>query len=96
MTFDVLCTFDLKNASRQDYEVAYAVLKQLGLVPAVKGSKSDVVIPTTTVMGRLEGSSRESVRDEVRAQIRSAFKVRGLDSEIFILAGAWTWGSTTT
>lgn len=96
MTFDVLCTFDLKNASRQDYDNAYGDLKKLGLVRVVSGTKSDVVIPTTTVTGQYNGDTREAVRDYVRQQVADAFKGRGLKSEIFIIAGSWTWGSTNT
>jgi hypothetical protein len=49
MSFFVLCTFDLKNANRQDYENAYADLEELGLKRVIVGDQGGkVVIPTTT------------------------------------------------
>jgi len=77
MSYLIFCTFDLKNASNVDYDNAYADLKALGLSKVQKDSKGgDVVIPTTSVMGELTGTSASSVRDDIRAQIKSAFSKR--------------------
>lgn len=97
MSYLVFCTFDLKNASRTDYSNAYADLEVIGLRRVVKGSKNEVVIPTTSVMGTYNGSNVESVRDHVRSKVKDAFTARGFDSEIFVVVGEnGTWGSTTT
>ena len=97
MSYLVFCTFDLKNASSQDYKNAYEDLETMGLkriVIADSGNK--VVIPTTSVMGELEGDSATSIRDDIRNRVKSAFKYRNFTSEIFITVGDnWTWGSTT-
>ena len=98
MSYLVFCTFDLRNASSQDYKDAYADLEKLGLqkvVVADNGNK--VVIPTTSVMGKFNGASVGTVRDSVRDQVKAAFQQRGLTSEIFLIAGGdWAWGATTT
>lgn len=98
MTFLAFCTFDLKNASRQDYADAYSDLKQLGLARVRKSStSSEVVIPTTSVIGEFTGKDAPSVRDYVRKLVKDAFTARGFTSEIFVIVGGnWAWGATTT
>ncbi|QEI11807.1 hypothetical protein [Cellvibrio japonicus] len=98
MSYLVFCTFDLKNASSQDYKNVYSDLDKLGLKKIVKsGNGGDAVIPTTSVMGEFNGTSAESVRDHVRSQVKQAISNRGLKSEIFLIAsGDWAWVGTTT
>lgn len=98
MSYFFLCTFDLKNATRQDYENAYADLQKLGLSKVVvrtDGGKN--VIPTTTVAGTFNGVSAVKVHDDLRQRIINAFRTRGFSSEIFTLsAGDWAWNGATT
>lgn len=99
MTYGVVCTFDLKNASSADYANAYADLKGLGLNRAQGNSSGgETVIPTTTVLGSYNGQSAASVRDHVRTRVQAAFKARGFRSEIFVVVGGqdWTWASQTS
>lgn len=99
MTFGVLCTFDLKNASSTDYQNAYADLAAMGLHRAQdNASGGKTVIPTTTVLGSYNGADATSVREHVRTKVQAAFKARGFTSEIFLVVGGtdWTWGSTTS
>lgn len=98
MSYLVFCTFDLKNASSKDYENAYSDLEKLGLVKIQKADNgNEIVIPTTSVMGRFNGSSVTSVRDDLRAKVQSAFKARNFKSEIFIITcGDWAWTAATT
>lgn len=98
MSYLVFCTFDLKNATSQNYQTAYVDLEKLGLKKVHKTDNgNDVVIPTTSVMGTFNGSSAGSVRDDMRDRIKAAFKARGFKSEIFVVVGGdWTWGTTTT
>ena len=96
MSYGVLCTFDLKNASSTDYQNAYAVLEKLGLRRAHDNSnRGKSVIPTTTVLGSYDGASAAAIRDNVRTKIKNAFTSLGLRSEIFVVVGGtdWTWGS---
>lgn len=95
--FLVFCTFDLKNASRQDYENAYADLQALKLFRVHKGTPSDAVIPTTSAMGNYTGVDAAAVAQHVREAVRAAFKARGLRSEVFVVAGEnGSWASGTT
>lgn len=98
MSYQVLCTFDLKNASSVEYQAAYNDLEKLGLRRVVQGQKSKVVIPTTTVIGNYNGTTAAAVRDHVRDQVTAAFKARFLRAEIFVTVGGQdhTWGATTT
>jgi hypothetical protein len=98
MSYLVFCTFDLKNASSQDYKNAYADLEQIGLTKVQKSDKGgDVVIPTTSAMGTFNGSSSGEIRDYVRDKAKSAFAARKLKSEIFVAVGqSWAWGAAST
>lgn len=98
MSYFVLCTFDLKDASRQDYQNAYADLERLGLKRVVVSDKgNDVVIPTTTVAGTFNGTSAASVSKDLADRVQAAFKARSFSSEIFVLVGGdWAWSGRTT
>lgn len=98
MSYLAFCTFDLKNATSQDYTNAYADLEKLGLKKVHKSDKGgDAVIPTTSVMGAFNGTSAASVRDTVRDGVRAAFAARKFKSEIFVAVGEnWAWGAATT
>ena len=98
MSYLVFCTFDLKNASSQNYQTAYSDLAVLGLRKVQKADGgSDVVIPTTSVMGTFNGANVAAVRDDLRNKVQAAFRARGFSSEIFLVAGGdWAWGAATT
>ncbi len=98
MSYLVFCTFDLKDASSQDYKNAYADLEKLGLSKVQKSDKGgDVVIPTTSVMGTFNGTSSGEVRDVIRDRVKAAFATRKFKSEIFVAVGQnWAWGAATT
>lgn len=98
MSYLVFCTFDLKGVTSQNYSDAYADLNKIGLQKVHKGDNgTDVVIPTTAVMGQFNGSSAIVVRDDIRNRVQAAFKARGFKSEIFVVVGGdWAWGAITT
>jgi hypothetical protein len=98
MSYLVFCTFDLKNASAQDYQNAYADLEKIGLKRVIVSDQgNNIVIPTTATIGTFNGTSATSVRDDIRERIQKAFKARGFKSEIFIVVGAnWAWGAGST
>lgn len=99
MSYGVLCTFDLKDASSTDYQNAYADLEKLGL-HKVQGNSNGgkTVIPTTTVLGSYSGANAAAIRNDVRDKVKAAFSARGFRSEIFVVVGGadWTWGATTS
>ncbi len=99
MSYFVVCTFDLKKASYDDYQNAYADLAKLGLFREItSGKKGDkVMLPTTTTAGEFNGTSAASVRDDLLERVKRAFKARGFKFEIFIsVGGDWAWGHTAT
>ena len=98
MSYFVFCTFDLKNATVSDYKNAYADLEKIGLKRVIVSSQNtNVVIPTTSVAGTVEGDSAGAVRDAICDRVQQAFKARQFSSEIFIVvAGDWAWGGRTT
>jgi hypothetical protein len=98
MSYLVLCTFDLKNASGQDYQNVYADLSNLGLEKVHKTSHgANAVIPTTAAMGFFSGTSASNVCTDIRDRVRAAFTARRLTSEIFVVVGGdWSWIPATT
>ena len=98
MSYLAFCTFDLKNATSQDYKNAYADLEKLGLKKVHKSdSGGDVVIPTTAVMGTFNGPSAEVLRNTLRDGVKAAFAARKFKSEIFVVVGEnWAWGAAST
>lgn len=98
MSYLVTCTFDLKNASRADYQNAYADLKEIGLERVIVSDQGkEVVMPTTMATGKFNGASVAGVRDDVLEDVRKAFSARGFSSEIFLVAAEnWAWGARTT
>ncbi len=98
MSYFVVCTFDLKDASYQDYQNAYADLEGIGLKKVVVyGENEKYIMPTTTVAGTFTGTSVVTVRDYVRERVKTAFAARRFSSEIFVVvASDATWGAETT
>lgn len=98
MSYFVICTFDLKNATYEDYQTAYADLAKIGLNKViVSGQNNKIVIPTTTTAGQFDGNSAGGVRDYVCEQVKSKFSARRFSSEIFIVVGGdWAWAASST
>ena len=99
-SYFVICTFDLKNASRDDYTNAYADLAALGLNKVVvAGSGKEVVMPTTTTAGNFNGASAQKVSGDVSEWVKGKFAGRGFKSEIYVVAAQADlshWHATTT
>lgn len=98
MSYYVVCIFDLKEASRQDYQNAYSDLAKLGLSKTVTSTQgTTITLPTTTTAGEFNGASAAAVRDDITGRVQKAFATRGFTSEIFIsVGGDWAWGHRTT
>lgn len=98
MSHLVMCTFDLKQASKQDYDNAYADLASVGLERVIVADNSNnVVIPTTTVAGTIDGQSATTIRDNICDKVQALFRARRFTSEIFVVVGGdWAWGARTT
>ena len=97
MSYLVFVTFDLKNASSQNYQDAYSDLDKLGLKRVQKSGEVTSVIPTTAAMGFFDGESASKVCAALRDRVRSAFVARKLKSEIFVVTGGdWAWVASTS
>lgn len=98
MSYLVLCTFTLRDATPQDYQNAYTDLEDLGLKRMIISTEGPPILaPTSSVMGELDGAGATSVRDDVRNRVQTAFRHRGFKSEVSVVVGGdWAWGSATT
>ncbi len=98
MSYFVVCTFDLKDASYQDYQNAYADLARIGLQKQLtSGQGTKITLPTTTTAGEFTGTSAAEVRDNLTERVKNAFTARRFTSEIFIsVGGDWAWSHRTT
>lgn len=98
MSYFVLCSFDLKNATSKNYEDAYSDLKSIGLSRTLTGTNRPVTLPTTLVGGSYDGANASSIRDDLFKKIQQIFLKRGFKSEIFLSVGGqdWTWNAGTT
>jgi hypothetical protein len=75
MSFLVTCTFDLKNASRADYDTVYSDLEKIGLKKVVISSQgTKIVAPTPMTIGEFDGASVGDVRDNIRDRVQAAFQ----------------------
>jgi hypothetical protein len=93
MSYFVTVSFDLKNASSDDYETAYSELAKIGVHKIlVSDSAIKVSLPTTTCAGTFTGSTPVSVRGFVAEKIQQAFQSQCLQGEIFVAVGGdWAW-----
>ncbi|MFZ2911297.1 MAG: hypothetical protein WA094_15520 [Candidatus Desulfobacillus denitrificans] len=98
MSYFVVCTFDLKNGSYDDYQNAYADLAKIGFNRQVKSAQGILItLPTTTTAGEFNGTSSGLVRDDLTERVKRAFEARRFKSEIFVsVGGDWAWGHRTT
>ncbi|EGQ9158495.1 hypothetical protein NMT03_000791 [Vibrio alginolyticus] len=94
MSYFVLCSFDLRNATSEDYEAAYSELAALGLQRTLRADNgNNVSLPNTTVAGIHNGTSTSAMRDHFTSSIETAFRRRGLSSKVFVSVGDnYAWG----
>ncbi len=99
MSYFATCTFDLANASREDYQNAYADLGRIGFdTYLVGGNGQRVKLPTTMTAGSFNGTSAQSITKDLHDQVVRAFNARGFKSEIFITVGgpeSYWWHNVT-
>jgi len=93
MSYLVLVTFDLKDASWDDYKAVYEELENIGLLKRLISSEGkEVLLPTTTVAGEFEGDSSVDVRNNIMNKCKRIFKYLKLHGEIFVEVGDnWSW-----
>ncbi|GAL30326.1 hypothetical protein JCM19239_2672 [Vibrio variabilis] len=98
MTYFVLCTFDLYDATATNYDDVYTKLAEIGLNSTINSKQGNAIdLPNTTVAGKFEGISCAYVRDEVSKKVKGIFQVVGVKSKSFtIVADGYAWTQTTT
>lgn len=94
MSYLVFCTFDLKEARREDHLYLYVDLAKLGLKKTVKSDDGrSINIPSTAVMGMFDGNSVNEVRTNIVRSIQEVFKTQGYSGEFFVVvSGDWACG----
>jgi hypothetical protein len=94
MTCQALVSFDLHNASEEDYSKFYTALAKIGLFHWVKGNIGKLELPHSAVIGDFTGISVESVGDQVRSSVVQILDATTLKGFIFVVVGEnGTWGS---
>ncbi|ANW24303.1 hypothetical protein BA953_08770 [Vibrio coralliilyticus] len=81
MNYRILCTFDLTEATAQDYENLYTELSALGLITDTSSiSGKGKQLPESTVVGELESSlTLASARENIVNQLDEAFNSIGVE-----------------
>jgi len=90
----VQMSFDLHDASEEDYVKFYNALAKIGLLHWVKGNIGKLELPHSAVIGDFTGISVEDVRDRVRTSVVQILEAIGLKGFMFVAVGEnGTWGS---
>lgn len=98
MSYGVVVSFDLQDATGENYRDAYADLAALGFARELVGGTKTITLPTTMAYGKWNGTSDITVRDEVVKQVTAAFNARKFVYELFVAVGGpeSTWSHTDT
>ena len=87
-------SFDLHDASKEDYTKFYNALAKIGLNHWVKGNIGKLELPQSAVIGDFTGISVEDVRDRTRISVVQILEAMRLKGFIFVAVGEnGTWGS---
>lgn len=94
MSFLVTVSFDLKNASAQDYQNVDQEFSKIGLSRTIEGSTGkNHSLPDNTYSGEFEGSSVGKVRNDLADRVSEALRNAGVKSQVYIVVGgSWAWG----
>jgi len=97
MSYFVTVSFDIANATRENYQTMYRELQIIGLSHSLTSDANNTItLPSTTVAGSLNGSSAGAVRDHVCNQVQNAYTRNRLHGEVFVAVGGdWAWGHRT-
>jgi hypothetical protein len=97
VSYQVVVTFDLVDASSEQYRCVRDELSSMGLYSLVIGSNDQTIdLPYNTFQGDFYGSSSGELRDSIRSRMVEAFRRCGVTGPIFVTVGGvdWTWGTT--
>ncbi|HDZ3730166.1 TPA: hypothetical protein RSW61_001762 [Vibrio harveyi] len=93
MSYFVMCTFDLFNATSADYENAYSVLEDHGLKTSLTSNSGKTVdLPNTTAAGLFTGEKCASIGDDILQRVKEGFNAKGLKYKVFVtVADGYAW-----
>ena len=98
MIYQVVVTFDLVDASSDQYSCVREELSGMGLYNLVFGEEDRRVdLPHNTFVGDLYGSNVDEIRNSIRSQMKDAFRGCGVTGLILVTVGGpeHTWGTAT-
>lgn len=99
MTYFVVVSFELEDASAEQYDLIASGLKELGFQDLVTSSSGESArLPRTTFVGQFTGASAGKIRTDLSNSVKDLFQRVGFTSAIFLLvSGAgWSWGTKYT
>jgi len=95
MSYLVVVTYDLENATSKDYANVKSELKKLELYDTTEKIRGNATthLPNTTVAGQFEGLTEAAVRDAIREKVVAAMNSCNVTGKLFItVSDKWTWG----
>lgn len=98
MSYLVTVSFDIENASAEQYNQVEEKLSEIGFSNEIIGnSNKEVKLPNNTFAGEFDGANASKVRDDLSDMIRGIFSSLELKAKIFVhVGGNWAWGSRNT
>lgn len=98
MSYLVTVTFDVENASSQNYTDITNSLQTLGLFTFIKAHDNrNIYLPSNTYSGEFNGISVEKIRNDVCERVQNVFLKLNIKGKIYVVVGGdWGWGIRTT
>jgi len=98
MSYLVTVTFDIENATSQNYIDISNSFQRLGLFTFIKGHDNrNIDLPSNTYSGEFNGISVENIRNDICDRVQRAFINLKLQAKIYVVVGGdWGWGMRTT
>jgi len=83
--FYAVCTFDLKDGQKADYDAAYAALEEFGLSRFVeRASGKEETLPASTVAGVVDGFDLGAVKYALQENIKRKFQADGIQAHVYL------------
>ncbi len=95
MSYQVVVTCDLIDASAEDYERVRRELAKIALYDTVDGKSGLIKLPRNTFQGEWSSTSAQRVADAVKNQVAEALERCTIKGPIFVSVGGedWTWAA---
>lgn len=94
----VIATFDIRNATSEDYEHVTEELEALGLYKEVTGDKDfSTSLPNNTYAGEFNAvDDTKAFAKEIRDTIKKIITARNKRAKVYVVVapGKWAWASS--